>query len=258
MSFNAFTVVSQSGFYDYPQPEGSPFSLRLTLKGVSADEQIVRMADEGPLTLLAQVHGTRVLSASQAARFPQKDQADGLLIRPGDGTCGLRFADCAPVVILSLSERPWLLALHSGFRGTLGNITASAMKFVASRNGAPDPDGLYAWVGPCVCGKCYSRRRDDPTTSEALGRFVPEACAKQKEFVLFDLKRQIAQQLLDVGVPRQRIFLESQCTYEQEELFYSHRRWAEEKKGKDRRMLLTIKTKSQPDGVIINKSAVQF
>ena len=258
MCFKAFTAVSQGGFYDYPQPDGSPFQLRLTLEGVSADGEITRSASEAPLVLLSQVHGTRVLAAAQAARYPQKDEADGLFIRPGDVTCGLRFADCAPVVILSLSEAPWLLALHSGFRGTLDNIAAAGLKLARSLCGTPDPAGLYAWVGPCICGKCYSRRRDDPATSEALRRFVPEACAARGDLVLFDLKRQIAGQLLDLGVPHGHVYLESQCTFENEELFYSHRRWARRKEGTDRRMLLTVKTKNELDDVIIKRKTAYF
>ncbi|MDY4032900.1 MAG: polyphenol oxidase family protein [Pyramidobacter sp.] len=234
-----FTIASHRGFYDYPLPPRAPFHVRISLKGVSAQEEIERLAARGPFVLPSQVHGTRVLSADRALRYPEKDRADGLLIAPGDATCGLRFGDCAPVLILSLGAEPWILALHSGFRGTLKNICASGMDLARQRFGAAALQNLYAWVGPCISGACYSRRMDDPSTAEALKVFAPEAVRVSDEFALLDLKRQIAGQLQEQGVPAERIFLESQCTCCRTDLFYSHRRSAREN---DPRMLLTIQT----------------
>lgn len=235
----SFTIASHRGFYDYPLPPRAPFHVRISLKGVSAQDEIERLAACAPFVLLSQVHGTRVLSADRALRYPEKDQADGLLIAPGDAACGLRFGDCAPVLILSLGMKPWILALHSGFRGTLKNICASGMALAREKFGSAAPQDLYAWVGPCISGACYSRRMDDPSTAEALKIFDPEAVRVSAEYALIDLKKQIASQLREQGVPAERIFLESQCTCCQTDLFYSHRRST---RKNDPRMLLTIQT----------------
>lgn len=235
----SFTIASHHGFYDYSLPPQAPFHVRISLKGVSAQEEIERLAARAPFVLLSQVHGARVISADRALLYPEKDQADGLLIAPGDATCGLRYGDCAPVVILSLGEAPWILALHSGFKGTLKNICASGMALARERFGSAAPQDLYAWVGPCISGTCYSRRREDPSTAEALKVFVARAVRVAGDYALIDLKRQIAEQLREQRVPDEHIFLESQCTCCQTELFYSHRRSTRES---DPRMLLTIQT----------------
>lgn len=237
MTTKHFTITSNNGYYDYPLPEGAPFRARITLKGVSAPEEVERYAAAGPFVLLGQIHSRRVIEGATAARYPGKDQADGILLTPGDPCSGLRFGDCAPVIILSMAEHPWCLLLHSGFPGTSKNITESGMQLAREKYGALDPERLFAWVGPCISGKCYSRKLDDPATQEALKTFIPEAIEMTDEYAFFDLKRQITHQLCAEGLREDHIFIETQCTCCQSDLFYSHRRQAG---GYDPRMLVTV------------------
>ena len=242
MDCNSFTIRSDNGFFDFPLPGESPFSVRLSLRGVDAVAEMERIAAEEPFASLSQVHGARVIAAEEAPLWPQREKADGFLVRRGSPVVGLRYGDCAPVVILSLSGDPWLLALHSGFKGTLQNIVAAGISFAESRCGRLDAEKLFAWVGPCISGACYTRRMDDPSTAEALRLFAADAVTPGGEFAHIDLKRQIARQLADCGVPCERIFVETQCTCCQADLFYSHRRSVP---GNDPRMLLTVRPKFQ-------------
>ena len=242
MDSKSFTVESDNGFYDYPLPTESPFAARITLRGVDALTEIERIAAKEPFVTCAQVHGTRVLAAENAPRWPMREKADGLLIKPGEPTIGLRFGDCAPVIVLSLGKEPWLLLLHSGFRGTLANIVASGMKAARDKFGPLDRNNFYAWVGPCISGSCYTRRMDDPSTVAALETFSPDAVRAGEKYAHVDLKRQIARQLVDCGVPEDRIWLETQCTCCRTDLFYSHRRSTPDN---DPRMLLTVRSKNQ-------------
>ncbi len=239
MNCKSFTIDSRGGFYDYPLPPEAPFQVRISLRGVSALSEIERISAAEPLVLPSQVHGVNVVRASRASLYPERTEADGLLIFPGDPVCGLRFADCAPVLILSLSKRPWLLALHSGFRGTLRNITAAGMSLARRECGDINPSEIFAWVGPCISGKCYDRRVDDPSTAAALKVFSPDAVCAAGEYANISLKRQIAHQLADEGIREDRIFLESQCTHCRDDLFYSHR---SRTRDDDPRMLLTVRS----------------
>ncbi|MBP5211562.1 MAG: polyphenol oxidase family protein, partial [Pyramidobacter sp.] len=204
--------------------------------------EIERIAAAEPFVTCAQVHGTRVLAAEAAPRWPMREKADGLLVMPGGPTIGLRFGDCAPVIVLSLGKTPWLLLLHSGFRGTLTNIVASGMAAAREKFGSVDRQSLSAWVGPCISGSCYTRRMDDPSTVKALETFSPDAVRAGEEYAHIDLKRQIARQLADCGVPEDQIWLETQCTCCRTDLFYSHRRSTPDD---DPRMLLTVWSKNQ-------------
>ncbi len=239
MNCNSFTIISRNGFYDFPLPGGLPFSANISLRGISAQDEIQKLAAQGPLVLPSQVHGIKVVRASTTSLYPQREAADGLLIFPGDPVCALRFADCAPVMILSRAPRPWALILHSGFRGTLGNIVAEGMALARRECGKISPSEIFAWVGPCICGECYTRRMDDPSTAEALRNFSPHAVRVTDSVAYISLKRQIAYQLSKEGIPENQIFLETQCTHCATELFYSHRA----SEGDGARMLFVLRTK---------------
>ena len=96
-----------------------------------------------------------------------------------------------------------MMILHSGFKGTLLNISAAALeRFGCGRIGGK----IWAWIGPRIGACCYSRRTDDPVTREALAKFSPE-CAKDKDgFVFFDIGGEIRRQLSARGVPDDNIF----------------------------------------------------
>ncbi len=239
MDCNSFTITSRNGFYDFPLPEGLPFSASISLRGISAQDEIQKFAAQGPLVLPSQVHGIKVVRASESPFYPQRGEADGLLIFPGDPVCALRFADCAPVLILSYAPRPWALILHSGFRGTLGNIVAEGMALVRRECGKISPSEIYAWVGPCISGKCYTRHMDDPSTVETLKIFSRHAVRVSGSFAYISLKGQIACQLAAEGIPENQIFLETQCTHCETGLFYSYRAG----KGDGARMLFVLRTK---------------
>ncbi len=239
MNCNSFTITSRNGFYNFPLSEELPFSASISLKGISAQDEIQKLAAQGPLVLPSQVHRIKVVRASKTSLYPQREEADGLLIFPGDPVCALRFADCAPVLILSHAPHPWVLILHSGFHGTLGNIVAQGMALARRECGKILPSEIFAWVGPCISGKCYARQMDDPSTAEALKKFDPDAVHISGSVAYISLKRQIACQLAVEGIPENQIFLESQCTHCETGLFYSHRA----SKGDGARMLFVLRTK---------------
>lgn len=239
MNCKSFTVTSNGGFFDYPLPPESPFRARISLRGVDALTEIGKTAASEKFVTCTQVHGARVIAAAEAPSWPLRERADGIFILQGDPVSGLRFGDCAPVIVLCTEPQAWVLLLHSGFRGTLLDIVASGFDFARSRACSFDEGSLDAWVGPCISGACYTRRLDDPTTAEAVKRFSPDAVKTSGELVHFDLKLQIARQLAAQGVPEGRIRLERQCTCCRTDLFCSHRRSTP---GNDPRMLLTVRS----------------
>ena len=182
-----------------------------------------------PLAAPHQVHGVNIIEASEREALPSRSEADGIFI---DADCrtlaSLRFADCTPVVIAGAGGEPWMMILHSGFKGTLLNISAAALE----RFGGERADGkIWAWIGPRIGACCYSRRADDPVTREALAKFSPE-CAKEKDgFVFFDIGGEIRRQLSACGVPDDNIFDFGGCTRCENEIFYSYRAGDEEKRN---------------------------
>ena len=172
-----------------------------------------------------QVHGTRIIPSAEQYSLPLREDADGVFIR-GESKCfgSLRFADCMPVVIAGAEPEPWLLLLHSGFAGTVKNIAARGLDYVRSELGEINADSAWAWTGPGICGKCYSRRRyGDESTSRAVKIFSSENYRAEDDLVCFDIRGQIAGQLSECGLKNERIFSYDKCTFCGNEPLYSYR-----------------------------------
>lgn len=182
-----------------------------------------------PLVAPQQVHGVNIIEASEREALPARREADGVFIGSDcRALASLRFADCTPVVIAAAGGESWMMILHSGFKGTLLNISVAALE----RFGYGCAGGeVWAWIGPRIGACCYSRRADDPATREALAKFSPE-CAKEKDgLVFFDIGGEIRRQLLARGVPDDNIFGFGGCTRCENEVFYSYRAGDEEKRN---------------------------
>ncbi len=175
-----------------------------------------------PLVAPRQVHGTKVIEASESEALPARSDADGIFI--GDGAAplaSLRFADCTPVVVAGIDNRnkPWMALLHSGFKGTLLNITAAA--FARVRHSGEGK--IWAWIGPRIGPCCYSRLSDDPVTREALAKFSPDCIAERDGMIFFDIGGEIRRQLAGCGADARNIFDFGLCTRCESGLFYSYR-----------------------------------
>lgn len=182
-----------------------------------------------PLVAPRQVHGVNIIEASAREALPARPDADGIFISEECAAlASLRFADCTPVVIAGAGAQPWMTVLHSGFKGTLLNISAAALG--CFRNGRGNAE-IWAWIGPRIGRCCYSRREDDPTTREALAEFSPECVEKRDGLVFFDIGGEIRRQLSACGVPDGNIYDYGGCTRCENGLFYSYRAGDKEKRN---------------------------
>jgi copper oxidase (laccase) domain-containing protein len=210
-----------------------------------------------PMVAPRQVHGVRILDATlentRGASTPV--EGDGVLLdarealRTGAGLeapgleapglealgleASLRFADCAPVVILPSREGgkaencdAWALLLHSGYKGTVQNIVKAGLEKVRDRYGAEAAHWARAWVGPCVGGENYPRDRDE-WTLRGLQSFHKEnvkSGGERGEKVFFDIAGELECQLKNAGIREERIFLARIDTFARPDLCYSYRR----------------------------------
>ncbi|MDR3231246.1 MAG: laccase domain-containing protein [Synergistaceae bacterium] len=184
-----------------------------------------------PLIAPRQVHGTRILdSAEKNATETPAPRADGILLDSFDLEASLRFADCAPVVVMPLNGRPWLLMMHSGYKGTVQNIVRAGLERVRIRYGSGAVASARAWVGPCVGGANYPRDREE-WTERGLVVFHPEnvrvgsgtGAEAGREKIFFDIAGELKRQLLEAGVGEERILLSGMDTVECRDRCYSYR-----------------------------------
>lgn len=171
-----------------------------------------------------QVHGTQVITSSSSFALPLRPEADGVLIEASsDSMASLRFADCCPVVIASDSPAPWMLLLHSGFVGTVKNIVGRSLAGLYENRPGSKSERITAWIGPCICRDCYSRKMEDPSTQNALTVFSPDNYLKKNGMTYFDIRGEIKRQLMQCSVPYDNIYEVESCTCCNNDLYYSYR-----------------------------------
>jgi YfiH family protein len=209
-----------------------PFASLNLGRGVDDDPAAVRANRQAVLQALAldplrhveadQVHGTVVAVVGAADAGRSIAGADGLAsIEPGT-VLAMHAADCV-TLLLADPRNGSVGAVHAGWRGTAAGIAVEAVRVLAERFGA-HPDDLLAALGPSI-GPCHyevdepvlERMRSWPwwetvTTPNARGRWQ------------LDLRSANRRQLIDTGIPPDRIEVLDLCTYHHPDLFYSHRR----------------------------------
>ena len=180
--------------------------------------------DALPRVAPSQVHGSEILhvDAENFSRYtlPERPKADGVLLTTSLAGASLRFADCAPVMLWGKS---WVMILHSGFKGTVLNISARGVELVRSLYGDEAVKEARAWVGPCIGKEHYCRDLADEWTQKGLQSFHAENFAERDGKIFFDLAGEIHSELLDAGLSDENITLSGIDTYVNEEC-YSYRR----------------------------------
>lgn len=239
MSFAGFKLREEEGqiILDFVMPSSLSeiFSVSLygrgtLFDGAEGDPQIIwdNFAGKGApcahLVAPYQVHGTTVLDAVSERSLPLRNKADGVFLDSGtDASGSLRFADCSPVVVACGGDDPWLIILHSGFVGTIKNISSVALNEVFSRRSPVDANSIYAWIAPTICASCYMRKTDDPLTKQASAFFATDNYRIAGDYIYFDIRGEIKRQLQACGISEKNINVAKYCTNCDNDKFYSYR-----------------------------------
>ncbi len=99
-----------------------------------------------PWRVVRQVHGARVVDASEAGPAVE---ADGVFTARSGVPVAVQGADCAPVALVT-DDGP-IAAIHVGWRGLMAGIVGAAVDVLTDRGSRVS----HAIVGPCICPDCY-------------------------------------------------------------------------------------------------------
>lgn len=175
----------------------------------------------GRLVSPRQVHGDHVVVVSSAtdvaislAQAEAEAGADAIVCCARGVPVLLCFADCVPVVLIS---RGGFAVVHSGWRGTLAEISAMAVR-VLKEVSAAEPKEFCAYLGPHIGAEDYE------VSEELLGRFVDKfgdvVCAGERRL---DLGAAVAASLEGAGLARQNVLDCAASTTRCPERFFSYR-----------------------------------
>lgn len=178
-----------------------------------------------------QVHGNCLIHADEIVPSPDRPlpEADGVWVTPESDrplenrSVWVCTADCVPVLI---GDRKLgsVAAVHAGWRGTVAGIVPKAIATLCDR-GSSLKD-LRVALGPAISGKVYQVSQDvaqqvTATIREPVGLY-PDA---DPERVKLDLRQVQLQQLQELGMFPEHVAIAPYCTLENEELFFSYRRY---------------------------------
>lgn len=175
------------------------------------------------LYVLAQVHGAEVVEITPAdgpeaiARRP----GDALLARAGGLGCGVRIADCVPVLVADRVTGA-VAAIHAGWRGVVADVVGAAVaRLRAGVAGAP---ALVAAIGPHISAAAFEVGEDVAATLGAVAPEVPAVLRPPGGRPRVDLRALVRAELVRAGVSHEAIDDVAGCTFSEPERFFSFRR----------------------------------
>jgi YfiH family protein len=201
-----------------------PFaSMNLDLRSSEADAAVGRNRTRVALDIgrrlvsPMQVHGLRVVGASEYAAGFEGGPCDGLILNPNiDGQLAavLLFADCVPLILCGEVD---MAVAHGGWRGILGGIVQQAG---SAMTGPPGAAVIGPSIGPC----CFTVGQEVADVfAERFGAEVVLAPQEPGGSPRVDLWESATRALVEIGVPRDGVLNPRLCTVCNNDLFYSYR-----------------------------------
>lgn len=172
------------------------------------------------LYALHQIHGTQVhvLEGDEERERVLLTEGDSLVSRNPDVACGVRTADCVPVLLAS-PDSGVVGAAHAGWRGAAGGVVRETI--LAMKNGGAHGP-LLAAIGPHISVDAFEVSEE---VADVLALAAPSADVVDRRFGAkphVNLRSLIRSQLLALGVSE--IDDVWGCTVSDPERFFSYRR----------------------------------
>jgi YfiH family protein len=181
---------------------------------VDRNRQSIRHCLEATeLVFSRQVHGTDVAVLS-GPPDGQPPMVDALVTAAQGRYITIQVADCQAVMVYDPVQRV-VANIHSGWRGSIGNIIGSTLQEMTAAFGTAAGDlvaGIGPSLGPC-CAEFVHYRREIPRP------FWPYKNADHH----FNFWAISQDQLCESGVPTENIFVSRLCTRCHTDRFFSYR-----------------------------------
>ncbi|WP_288903091.1 peptidoglycan editing factor PgeF [uncultured Sneathiella sp.] len=173
------------------------------------------------LKTVYQIHSTEVLVIEDQTDFATRPKADAMVTNVPGLALGILTADCVPVLFAD-TENAVIGAAHSGWKGALGNISASVIDIMTSLGARKQ--NIRAAIGPAIAQKSYEVGPEFPEP------FLKRDAAARKFFVpsdtpgrhMFDLTGFVKAELEKLEIGGIDLLGNDTCT--EEDLFFSYRR----------------------------------
>ncbi len=136
----------------------------------------------------------------------------------------IKGADCTPILVYSKSKNI-VGGCHSGREGTKNGIVKEVISKMLEVYGA-SLDDLIVMVGPAISGENYQ------VSEEIYNDFI-NITGLEQSYRKIDMQKVIFRDVLEMGIKRENVQLDSVCTYA-DSRYFSYRR----DKSKDRQLAI--------------------
>jgi hypothetical protein len=179
--------------------------------------------DASRLYWLSQVHGSdaHVVTDSEDPTAVRERSGDALLGAAAGVACGVRTADCVPV-LLADERSGCVAAAHAGWRGVVLGVVPATVEHLRALAGRGAE--IVAAIGPHISAGAFEVGED---VADELARSSPVAGVVRRgsaERPHVDLRAIVRAQLRAAGVDDARVDDVFGCTVSDPELFFSYRR----------------------------------
>jgi YfiH family protein len=185
--------------------------------------RVARTIGSDPRTLLGltQVHGIRVVTATDPWALGAGEKADAMVTNRPGLALGIVTADCAPVLFAD-SSGTIVGAAHAGWRGAMAGVLEATIAAMSALGAAAKQ--ITAAVGPCIAQNSYEVGPDlrDAILARSARDSVFFAPGRQHDRWQFDLSGYCASRLRSAGVGQ--VIVTGFDTLTEEDRFFSHRR----------------------------------
>ncbi|MEG0095790.1 MAG: peptidoglycan editing factor PgeF [Erysipelotrichaceae bacterium] len=148
---------------------------------------------------------------------------DALYTRESGILLGVMHADCVPVLLYD-EANGIIAAIHSGWQGTVKEITSKVVRELIEKEGC-DPKHLLAYIGASIAFNSFEVGEDVISKVKAMSfDTTPFIAYKENGKALVDNKGLNKQMLLDLGVSPENISIDKNDTFTANESFFSFRR----------------------------------
>jgi YfiH family protein len=176
------------------------------------------------LYVVTQVHGRDVAvvqSGDQRADVLAR-QADVVVTRAAGVACGVKIADCVPVLVADV-ESGAVAAIHSGWQGTVADVVGAGIAALCRELGGEGR--LLAAIGPHIETCCFEVGDDVAAKLQACAAGAEQAVERRagtRPHV--DLRKIVRAQLVSAGLADDAIDDVRGCTRCDADRFFSYRR----------------------------------
>jgi YfiH family protein len=178
---------------------------------------------EQRLYVVNQVHGrdTAVVRGDEPRKHVLERRADVVVAKVGGVACGVKVADCVPVLIADLATGA-VAAIHSGWQGTVANVVEAGVTALRKETGIAGD--LVAAIGPHIEVCCFEVGEDVAAKLAALVPGLDVVDRRRGERPHVDLRAIVRAQLRALGIGIGAIDDVPGCTKCDAERFFSFRR----------------------------------